>query len=103
MVTKIDHLSPEPEYLPGAKTDLATLLLQFDESLTAGLQADAYEIIRKATYLDPQNSEARFRLAKIYEAGNYPDEAIRELRHLLLFDPQNASASAELTNLKVNP
>jgi tetratricopeptide (TPR) repeat protein len=102
-LTKIDHLSPEPEYLPGAKTDLATLLLQFDESLTAGLQADAYEIIRKATYLDPQNSEARFRLAKIYEAGNYPDEAIRELRHLLLFDPQNASASAELTNLKVNP
>ena len=103
----------------GAVSDLKTIAAELTEQ---GRQADAFEALRQAALLTPDDAEIRERLLDLYvaagdfaharqcavtveqfktlaaalDAKGHPDEALQALRDAALLDPEDAALKAHL-------
>ncbi len=82
---------------PDQRRDLASLraglaIRASDRLNEAGRQAEAFERLRPVVTRLPENADGQLALARLYQNGRKPDEALRIAEALLTRDPRNLDA-----------
>lgn len=94
--------SGEGSYKSQSATTAASLKLAADEKLLEGKLQEAYDHLRKATYLSPSDLGLRMSLVEMLLRGNFFREARLEVDQILFLDPSYqavATIQAQLNNL----
>jgi tetratricopeptide (TPR) repeat protein len=92
----------EESYKSQSATTAASLRLAADEYLSEGKLQEAYDMLRKATYLNPNNLELRMSLVELLLRGNFFREVQLEVDQILFLDPDYqpvATIQAQLKHL----
>jgi len=90
-------------FSPDQTSQSATFISFYEQALKDKDINRAYESLRKAIYMEPENVEYRLILARFYFDYQYYREAQEELDYVVLLDPGNSDASilqAQLDNSK---
>jgi tetratricopeptide (TPR) repeat protein len=96
----IEQTMPDQRFSPNITAPNAdTLLAAIPGMLQTGRNAAAYAAVLGALMIEPESVPARLELAKIYERGGDREFALLEYSHILLLDPQHATASANINRL----
>jgi tetratricopeptide (TPR) repeat protein len=84
---ELPQFKSSPDYESGYTTTATQLKSQYQKAVEAGDPERAYVYIRKATYVEPKNSDYRQELLKLYLQGKYFDDAQQELTNLKRLNP----------------
>ncbi|MBI2843996.1 MAG: tetratricopeptide repeat protein [Armatimonadetes bacterium] len=101
LTTAVPQIEPTEPVAPAAEPAAAAdgYLVQAEEFLKAGDEANAILEYRKAVNADPANADARIKLARLYAKRKMYSHAIDELERARTLDPENDSVRKELMGI----